>query len=357
MDPFRRHVNAVVNVAALVVPLGVAGILVPFRSSFADTAAALVLVAVIVAIAVFGSRTAGYLAAISATVWFDFFLTQPFQRLQITHRPDIETTVSLFVVGIVVTELAARSRHHHQAAAEQSDYVGLIYDLSELAASGAPASDVIERARTDLVDLLHLRSCRYDGGRPERARLRIEHDGQVVLGGVCGESTSWVSPDRRSNCSSTTEDRRLAVSCLRRLPGSRCRSSAVSSRWLWPIRPGPYSGRGSVRHSRRGSALSSWQLTWGSIPRSAAHSLPTPLVPPTLPQWLPPLSLWLGPKPEVRPCQQGNDALGNGRGLDPGPRIRPQLRPGAATRSGQVIAKARSRSRIGSPSRPSGRGL
>ncbi len=183
MDPFRRHVNAVVNVGALVVPLGVAGILVPFRSSFADTAAALVLVAVIVAIAVFGSRTAGYLATISATVWFDFFLTQPFQRLQITHRPDIETAVSLFVVGIVVTELAARNRHHHQAAAEQSDYVGLIYDLSELAASGAPASDVIERARTDLVDLLHLRSCRYDGGQPERARLRIEHDGQVVLGG------------------------------------------------------------------------------------------------------------------------------------------------------------------------------
>ena len=183
MGGFRRHTNAVVNVAALVIPLGVAGLLVPFRSSFADTAAALVLVAVIVAIAVFGSRTAGYLATISATVWFDFFLTRPFQRLQITHRPDIETAVSLFVVGIVVTELAARNRHHHRAATEQSDYVGLIYDLSELAASGAPASDVIERARTDLVDLLHLRSCRYDGGSSDRVRLRIEHDGQVVLGG------------------------------------------------------------------------------------------------------------------------------------------------------------------------------
>ena len=182
MDLFRRHTNAVVNVAAMVVPLGVAGILVPFRSSFANTAAALVLVAVIVAIAVIGSRTAGYLATISATVWFDFFLTRPFQRLQITHRPDIETAVSIFVVGIVVTELAARNRHHHQAATEQSDYVGLIYGLSELAASGAPALEVIERARTDLIGLLHLRSCRYHAGLSHRARLRIEHDGRVILG-------------------------------------------------------------------------------------------------------------------------------------------------------------------------------
>lgn len=183
METLRRHRNAVVNVAALGIPLGVAGILVPFRSSFANTAAALVLVAVIVAIAVIGSRTAGYLATISATVWFDFFLTRPFQRLQITHRPDIETAVSLFVVGIVVTELAARNRRHNQAATEQSDYVGLIYSLSELAASGAPAPNVIERARTDLVGLLHLRSCRYEGGLSDRVRLRIEHDGQVILGG------------------------------------------------------------------------------------------------------------------------------------------------------------------------------
>ena len=182
MDGFRRHTNAVVNVAALVIPLGVAGLLVPFRSSFADTAAALVLVAVIVAIAVIGSRTAGYLATISATVWFDFFLTRPYQRLRITHRPDIEIAVSLFVVGIVVTELAVRNRRHSQAAAEQSDYVGLIYSLSELVASGVPAVEVTERARTDLVGLLHLRSCRYEGGSSERARLRIDHDGRVILG-------------------------------------------------------------------------------------------------------------------------------------------------------------------------------
>jgi K+-sensing histidine kinase KdpD len=183
MGAIARHRTAVANVAALVVPLGVAAALVPFRSSFANTASALVLVAVVVGVAVIGNRTAGFLATVSATLWFDFFLTRPYERLAITHRPDIETAVSLFMVGIVVTELAARSRHHQVVAHEESDYVGLIYGVSELASSGAPALEVIERVRTELVELLHLRSCRYEPGPAERPRMRLERNGHVIIGG------------------------------------------------------------------------------------------------------------------------------------------------------------------------------
>jgi K+-sensing histidine kinase KdpD len=184
MELFVRYRNRVVNVVAVVLPLGVAAILVPFRSSFANAASALVLVAVIAFVAIIGNRVAGFLATVSATLWFDFFLTRPFERLAITHRADIETAISLFVVGMVVTELAARNRYHQREATEGSDYVGLIYTLSELAASGAPAGDVIERARGELVSLLDLRSCRYDEGASERPMARIEHDGQVVHGGA-----------------------------------------------------------------------------------------------------------------------------------------------------------------------------
>jgi len=184
MDRLRRHRAAAANVAAVVLPLGVAAILVPFRSSFANTASALVLVAVIVAIAAIGNRVGGFVATVSATLWFDFFLTRPYERLAITHRPDIETAVSLFVVGIVVTELAARNRHHQRAATEESDYVGLIYGFSELAASGTPAHQVVEHARTELIELLHLRACRYESGLPARPGARIEHDGRIVLAGI-----------------------------------------------------------------------------------------------------------------------------------------------------------------------------
>ena len=183
MERIRLHRDQIALVAAVVVPLGVAAVLVPFRSSFANTAAALILVAVIVAIAALGNRVSGFVATVSATLWFDYFLTRPYERLAITHRPDIETAVCLFVVGIIVTELAARNRHHHATATEEAAYIGLIYDVSELMASGATPSEVLERVRRELIDLLHLRACRYESRLGERPMMRLEHDGQVLLGG------------------------------------------------------------------------------------------------------------------------------------------------------------------------------
>jgi K+-sensing histidine kinase KdpD len=184
MDRIRQHRAAIVNLGAVVLPLAVAAVLVPFRSSFTDTAAALVLVAVIVAAAVVGSRPAGFLATVSATVWFDFFLTRPYEQLAITHRADIQTAGSLFVVGMIVTELAARNRQHQESAIEESDYVGLIYRLSELVASGAPADEVIERVRRELINVLDLRGCRYEPEIGQGHRIRMDHDGTVVIGEV-----------------------------------------------------------------------------------------------------------------------------------------------------------------------------
>jgi K+-sensing histidine kinase KdpD len=183
MERIRLHRDTIALVAAVVLPLGVAAIFVPFRSSFATTASALVLVAVVVGVAALGNRVSGFVATISATVWFDFFLTRPYEKLTITHRPDIETAVSLFVVGMIVTELAARNRHHHATAAEEADFVGLIHDVSELATSDASSREVIERVRNELIALLHLRACRYESGPGDRPMMRLEHDGRVFLGG------------------------------------------------------------------------------------------------------------------------------------------------------------------------------
>jgi Domain of unknown function (DUF4118) len=183
MESLLRHRTGLANLAGLLVPLGLAAALVPFRTSFASAAAALVLVAGVVGIAVFTNRTGGYLAAVSAALWFDFFLTRPYERLAITQRADIQTAVSLLVVGVVVTELAARSRHHQRVAVEESDYLGRIYGISELATSGSPAHEVIERVRVELTDLLHLRGCRFESGPSPRPATRIEHEGHVIVAG------------------------------------------------------------------------------------------------------------------------------------------------------------------------------
>jgi K+-sensing histidine kinase KdpD len=182
MDGFRRYRGRVTLAAAAFVPLGIAGILVPLRSIFVDTASGLLFVAAILAIAVVGNRMAGIVATASSTLWFDLFLTRPYERLAITHRPDIETAVSLFVVGVVVTELAARNRRHHSIATEEADYVSLLYRFSELVASGASAPDVLEQTRRELIDLLGLRACRYESGASSRLRPTIEHDARVFLG-------------------------------------------------------------------------------------------------------------------------------------------------------------------------------
>ena len=184
MKRIQEYRDAMAVLAGLLAPVGLAGVLIPFRNTFADTASALVLVAVVVAVAANGSRMAGFVAAVSASLWFDFFLTRPYDRFAMSHRPDIETAVSLFVVGIAVTELAARNRHHHRVAVEESDHVGLIYYLSELVAAGAPAEQIIERAKNELIELLHLRSCRYESGPSDHRVTQLEHDGNVHLGTI-----------------------------------------------------------------------------------------------------------------------------------------------------------------------------
>jgi K+-sensing histidine kinase KdpD len=176
--------NSIAVACGLAVPVGVAAALVPFRSDFAAPAAALVLVLVVVAVACFGNRFAGALAALSAAAWFDFFLTRPYGQFAITHRPDIETTVCLFVVGLAVTEIAARSRGHRQVATEESHYVALVHDFAEMAATGEPAQFLIARAAAELTQLLGLKDCRFETQMSKRHPARIEHSGVVALGGL-----------------------------------------------------------------------------------------------------------------------------------------------------------------------------
>jgi hypothetical protein len=168
----------------LTVPVAVAAALVPFRSDFASPAAALVLVMVVVAVASFGNRLAGVVAAISAAAWYDFFLTRPYDQFAITHRPDIETTVSLFVVGIAITEIAVRSRGHREVASEEAHYVALVHDFAEMAATGETPQFVVARAAAELTGLLRLKDCRFETTMSDGHPTRIEHSGVVALGGL-----------------------------------------------------------------------------------------------------------------------------------------------------------------------------
>ena len=192
----RRHRAGVALLGAVLCPLGAAALMVPFRANFASPAAALVLVAVDVAVAVWGSRTAGLIAALGAGFWFDYFLTAPYEQLAIRHRSDLETAISLLVVGLIVTELAARARHHRVRASEEAEHLALLYEVTALVASGAPARTALEAVRVALIPLLGLRDCRYESTPAARRRATMHPDGEVGYGGTLWAVSSLGLPER-----------------------------------------------------------------------------------------------------------------------------------------------------------------
>ncbi|MDI1288351.1 MAG: DUF4118 domain-containing protein [bacterium] len=176
--------NRVDRTSALVVtaaaaPLVVCGLLATFRSSFANTNAALILVLVVVAFAATGRRSAGVVAALSSAVWFDFFLTEPYQRLTITDREDVETTFLLLVVGVAVTEVALWGRRQQARASRQEGLLGGLMSAASGAAGGTVPQDALTAEVAErIADVLRLDSCRFDTATGDRLP-RLNRDGSV----------------------------------------------------------------------------------------------------------------------------------------------------------------------------------
>ena len=175
----RDRVAVVVAVAA---PLALAAILVPFRASFPNTDAALAMLLLVVAVAANGDRLAGILAAVSVAVWFDFFLTRPYERFTITRRTDIETTILLLIIGIAVTELAVWGRRQQSAASRRAGYLDGINAAAQSVATGGSPSALIDQVSGQLTQLLSLQACRFQHGAAGLGRpARMHHDGTVTV--------------------------------------------------------------------------------------------------------------------------------------------------------------------------------
>jgi K+-sensing histidine kinase KdpD len=173
--------------AGFAAPLALTAILVPFRGSFANTDAALALILIVVAVAAAGNRPGGYVAAVSAAVWFDFFLTRPYERFTINRAADVETTVLVLLIGIAVTEIAVWGRRQHADAGRRAGYLDGINDAARAVAAGESASALIDRLTGSLTRLLGLRSCEFQYGVAGIGRpARLDRDGSVQGG-------SWVS--------------------------------------------------------------------------------------------------------------------------------------------------------------------
>jgi hypothetical protein len=165
--------------AAIVVPLALAAILLPWRGSWSNTNVALLLVVAVVAVAAAGNRFAGALAAVSAAAWFDFFFTQPYERFTIRHSSDVTTFVLLLVVGVAVSQLAAWARHLKAVTIADAGYLARISQSAALSKSAGSPDEVVEHVRKELIGLLDLRDCRFEYGMLLGRPPRLEADGTV----------------------------------------------------------------------------------------------------------------------------------------------------------------------------------
>jgi K+-sensing histidine kinase KdpD len=193
----RRRRDRIAVICAVLVPPAVCAVLVPARTSLPNTDGALVLVVVTVAVAGFGNRVAGYLAALGSALWFDFFLTMPYERLDVTHRIDIQTTVLLLLVGVVVTELAVAARRRGRAAMVTDTLLTAIQSTAGLVARGEGAETIVSQVCVQFCALLGARCCAFESA-PVRVRgLRFEPDGSLHWGAAVWDLDEHGFPDEK----------------------------------------------------------------------------------------------------------------------------------------------------------------
>lgn len=176
LDGVRRNVGLVLGGLA---PVAVGAALVSVRGHIQNANIALILVVVVVATAAIGGRLAGATSAVVSALSFNFFHTQPYLRLTIDSADDVETTLLLLAVGLLVGHITARAMRARASAADSRLEIRRIHRVAERAARGEEATEVLEAAQTELVDLLTLQGCRFEAQPFLTALPRLERGGQL----------------------------------------------------------------------------------------------------------------------------------------------------------------------------------
>jgi K+-sensing histidine kinase KdpD len=123
-------------VGAFVASLLIGLLIEPFRATIGLENVVICYLLVVVVAAAIGGRAAGIVAAISAALAYDFFLTTPYHTLVIDSLAQIITVALLVVTGIVVS-IGGRVRRRSAAAAEaHADAIRLLHQVTAAIAAG-----------------------------------------------------------------------------------------------------------------------------------------------------------------------------------------------------------------------------
>ena len=228
---------------AVILPIPVAAGLAALGDSVTTATSVLVLVLVVVAVGAAGDRVAGLLASVSSGLWFDFFLTSPTGQFAIEDPDDIEVTLLLVVVGVVVTEIALWGLRQQARAARRAGFLDGVLDSADLAAGGDATPDEARRKVADrITGVLGLDRCRFvPGPAPSRGLALLRRDGTV-------ERDGEVVPVERDGLPTDVEICLPVSGAVERcwsLPAHRREPGAATD-------PGAAAGRGAPRRPVRG---------------------------------------------------------------------------------------------------------
>jgi K+-sensing histidine kinase KdpD len=181
LDGRRFTALALGGLGALLVAL----VLVPFRDDIDNANLALLLVLVVVIAAVLGGRGSAVVAAITATMAFDFFLTEPYNSMRIESADDVETAIIMLTVGLLVGEVAARGRRFRRERERAADAIGRVHRVAALIAASGPLDRdrrldaVVDAVRSELTALLRLRDCHLEYAPFRWPLPRLERSGTI----------------------------------------------------------------------------------------------------------------------------------------------------------------------------------
>jgi hypothetical protein len=99
---------------------------------------------------------------LAAALSFDFFFTQPYNSLKINNAADIETTILLLVVGLIIGEIAVRADRIRFAVAGNRRDLSRLHRVARLAADGENVDDMISAVSAELTATLGLHDCIYE---------------------------------------------------------------------------------------------------------------------------------------------------------------------------------------------------
>lgn len=164
---------------AVLLPTLAAAALIPLRVDHGATVA-IILVVPVVIVAILGASGPAALAAVTAGIAYDFFLTEPYYQLVIDDPDDIVAAVTLVAVGLVVGLLKGRLVDTTARSAARRDELRHLVSFARSVTSDTGRDDLEAVASDHLIAVLGLRGCEWQPGQSDGVAPTLLPDGSII---------------------------------------------------------------------------------------------------------------------------------------------------------------------------------